>query len=276
MVKSMLLKGEQIQKQKEELETVLQNQSYKHSDMVKLEQQIEEMRLKLDIHLFAKDQQIGELQKEILSTQMKSTTIKQWIEELKDKFSTEIKLLSDSNVNLQTQCKALQDRLQVLETVEKQLKSTMTEEIEVDGVFVSGSAFTVMMSEVAKAGQNMWEMIQKRLITVMQRPYQMIQIKDQKQEDEDLNTELQTMSIDYGIALGCFQCVQSEGISPNAITYTCTKSDRDDLCPKRSLLECTHCIKCPKGARPGSFELFSADAKQVRLFRCNHQHDARC
>ena len=48
------------------------------------------------------------------------------------------------------------------------------------------------------AGHNMWEMIQKRLIIVMQRPYQMIQVRDQKLENENLTMELDNMRVNYG------------------------------------------------------------------------------
>ena len=89
----MVLTERQLQKEKVYLETILKNQSYMHEGFIKIEEQIEEMRLKLDINLFAKDKQIGELQKDISSTQMKSTTIKQWIEELKDKFTIELRVL---------------------------------------------------------------------------------------------------------------------------------------------------------------------------------------
>ena len=75
--------------------------------------------------------------------------------------------------------------------------SSDSNEIEVDGVFVSSTTFTSMMEEVAQAGHSMWDMIQKRMLTVMQRPYQMIQIKDQKQEDEALSMELEEIKLKY-------------------------------------------------------------------------------
>ena len=62
---------------------------------------------------------IGELNKEIATTQIKSSSVKQWIEEMKEKFTGELKILSDHNVQLQTSCSALQNRIIVLETVEK-------------------------------------------------------------------------------------------------------------------------------------------------------------
>ena len=121
---------------------------------------------------------------------------------MKEKFTRELKILSDNNVELQIFCNALQNKITVLETVEKK---SISDEIEVDGVFVSGTTFSSMMSEVAQAGHNMWEMIQKRLITVMQRPYPMIEIRDQKQEEENLSMELDGIKLNYDRDCCCKQ-----------------------------------------------------------------------
>ena len=59
--------------------------------------------------------------------------------------------------------------------MESQLKNSMTKDVEVDGIFMSDKFFNTMMSEVITKGQKIWEEIQQRLLTVMQRPYQMFQ-----------------------------------------------------------------------------------------------------
>lgn len=46
----------------------------------------------------------------------------------------------------------------------------MTEDVEVDGIFVSDKFFNNMIGDVATTGQNIWEMIQQSLVIVIQRP----------------------------------------------------------------------------------------------------------
>ena len=167
LLKSMLRKEKQLQKDKRELQTALETQSFKTEDFRKLEEQIEGIRQMVDTKMVERDQQIGVLNKEIETTEIKSSSVKQWIEEMKEKFTPELGILKDHNIQLQISCSALKNRVLVLEIVEKQLMNSESEEIEVDGVFVSSAAFTNMMDEVAQAGHNMWDMIQRRLLTVM-------------------------------------------------------------------------------------------------------------
>ena len=57
LLKSLLRKERQLQKDKRELQSALESQSFKNADFIKLEEQIEEIRQKMDTQLVAKDQQ---------------------------------------------------------------------------------------------------------------------------------------------------------------------------------------------------------------------------
>ena len=43
------------------------------------------------------------------------------------------------------------------------------------------------------AGQSMWEVIQQRLVTVIQRPYQMFNIRENTEEDENLSLQIEQL-----------------------------------------------------------------------------------
>lgn len=131
--------------------------------------------------------------------QLQCQTIKQWIDELRDKFMMELSVLSENNMTLQTSCNLLQERLRVLSSVKQQLKSSMIDDVEVDGIFVSNTIFDTMISDVVDAGEKMWEMIRKRLLTVMQRPFQMFQLKDEEQslalEIDSIKQQLESLQL---------------------------------------------------------------------------------
>ena len=76
---------------------------------------------------------------------MRFQTIKEWIDELKDKVSAEIQFVAGTNVELQTQNAILQSRLSVLKSVEDQLKESV-EDIEVEGTFVTTSDLSELAS----------------------------------------------------------------------------------------------------------------------------------
>lgn len=177
----------------------MQNQAYKAHKFVSLEADIEALKQKVDIKIAEKDMQIAELKKDVTFNQLQCQTIKQWIDELRDKFMMELSVLSENNMTLQTSCNLLQERLRVLSSVKQQLKSSMIDDVEVDGIFVSNTIFDTMISDVVDAGEKMWEMIRKRLLTVMQRPFQMFQLKDEEQslalEIDSIKQQLESLQL---------------------------------------------------------------------------------
>lgn len=119
------------------------------------------------------------------------------MDEDKNRFMTELNVLSDNNIALQTNCSVLQERLRVLSSVERHLKNSMTEDVEVDGIFVSNKFFNTMMSEVITKGQKIWEEIQQRLVTVIQRPYQMFQLQDKTEEEDAMSLEMESIKAKF-------------------------------------------------------------------------------
>ena len=88
------------------------------------------------------------------------STIVQWIDELKSKFVAELQILSEENTTLHVNCQVLQDRLKVLEWVEKQLHSSLEdEEVDVEGIFFSNTDVAKMTFELMEVEQSMWDMI---------------------------------------------------------------------------------------------------------------------
>lgn len=67
--------------------------------------------------------------------------------------------MSDHNIEVKTSCSVLQDRLKVLEVVERQLKNSLGDEVEVDGIFLSNAYFNSMIHEVVESGESVWDMI---------------------------------------------------------------------------------------------------------------------
>ena len=65
--------------------------------------------------------------------------------------------------------------------------------MEVDGIFISNDLFNTMIQDVVTAGQSMWEVIQQRLVTVIQRPYQMFNIRENTEEDENLSLQIEQL-----------------------------------------------------------------------------------
>lgn len=114
----VILSENKLQMEKTEIEGFLRKQTDKQQNYVQLESDIEEIRTKVQNMLQAKDDEIVAL-KDLPLSQLKSTTIKQWINEMKDRFMTELAVLSDNTMELQTSCGVLQERLRILELVER-------------------------------------------------------------------------------------------------------------------------------------------------------------
>lgn len=114
----VILSENKLQMEKTEIEGFLRKQTDKQQNYVQLESDIEEIRTKVQNMLQAKDDEIVAL-KDLPLSQLKSTTIKQWINEMKDRFMTELAVLSDNNMELHTSCGVLQERLRILELVER-------------------------------------------------------------------------------------------------------------------------------------------------------------
>lgn len=115
----VILSENKLQMEKTEIEGFLRKQTDKQQNYVQLESDIEEIRTKVQNMLQAKDDEIVALKKDLSLSQLKSTTIKQWIDEMKERFMTELAVLSDNTMELQTSCGVLQERLRILELVER-------------------------------------------------------------------------------------------------------------------------------------------------------------
>lgn len=158
---------------------------------------MEEKKFRLDGVLQDKDNELQQMRKQLSNAQLTSTTVKQWLDEDKNRFFQELNVLAENNVVLKTSCNVLQERLRVLHSVEQQLKESLTEDVEVDGIFISHKFFDTMMADIVTKGQNMWEMIQQRLVTVIQRPYQMFQLRDKTEEEQNLHLELVNVKAEF-------------------------------------------------------------------------------
>ena len=137
----------------------LTESSSKQKNFVQLISDIEDLRVKVDGILQGKDNDIQELKKQLSNAQLRSDTVKQWIDEDKNRFVQELNTLAENNIVLQTSCQVLQERLKILESVERQMRMSVTEDIEVNGIFVSNTLFDSMMEDIVNAGQSMWEAI---------------------------------------------------------------------------------------------------------------------
>lgn len=183
----------QLQKQNRELENALKDSFSEQECFFKLESNLHNMKIRVDEVLLQKQNDIQDMRKQLANAQLRTATVKQWLEEDKNRFVQELNVLAESNVVLQTSCSVLQERLRVLTSVEKQLKESLADDVEVDGIFMCNNFFDTMMQDVVTAGQRVWEMIQQRLVTVIQRPYQMFQIKDNTVEEQNLSLELDSI-----------------------------------------------------------------------------------
>ena len=95
-------------------------------------------------------------------------------------FIIELNVLLEDNARLQVDCGVLNARLKVLEDVERHMKSSVdTDEVEVEAILMPKSNLIELMDEVLEIGQKIWHSIQKRMLVIMQKPYQMFQLKDQ-------------------------------------------------------------------------------------------------
>lgn len=127
------------------------------------------------------------LNKEVADTDLKASTVTQWIKELKDTFVNESTVLSKDNAALKVNCGVLTERLKVLEDVKKQLKSSVdADELDVDVVFLPKADLTNLMNDVIETGEQIWQSIQKRMLVIMQKLYQMFQIKDESESEANL------------------------------------------------------------------------------------------
>ena len=110
-------------------------------------------------------------------------TIKEWLDELKEKFFGELQNVMDSNSELQAQNEILQSRLTVLNSVENQLKESV-EDIEVEGTIITTSDLSELAKNVNAKSQTLWENIKSRLMHVMQRPYQLFSVREVSEEEQ--------------------------------------------------------------------------------------------
>ena len=98
-----------------------QDEKVKTTNFDKLVQDVKELREFFKVEVRAKEEQILVLNKEVADTDLKASTVTQWIQELKNTFVNELTILSKDNVALKVNCGVLTERLKVLEDVEKQL-----------------------------------------------------------------------------------------------------------------------------------------------------------
>lgn len=106
---------------------------------------------------------------------------------MKDTFVNESTVLSKDNAALKVNCGVLTERLKVLEDVKKQLKSSVdADELDVDVVFLPKADLTNLMNDVIETGEQIWQSIQKRMLVIMQKLYQMFQIKDESESEANL------------------------------------------------------------------------------------------
>ena len=183
----------QLKDQNRELRDSLTEISSKKQNFTHMVSDIDEMKHMIDVKLQERDCDVQELKKQLSTSQLRTATVKQWIEEDKGRFVQELNVLAENNVVLQTSCQVLQERLRILSSVEQQLKASVSEEVEVDGIFISNDLFNTMIQDVVNAGQSMWEVIQQRLVTVIQRPYQMFNIRENTEEDENLSLHIEQL-----------------------------------------------------------------------------------
>ena len=102
------------------------------------------------------------LNKQVVDTDLKASTIIQWIQELKDTFVNELIVLSEENVALKVNCGILTERLKVLEDVEKQLKGSVeADELDVDAVFLPKADVTELMNDVVETGNKFGNQFRK-------------------------------------------------------------------------------------------------------------------
>ena len=130
---------QQLHTKKTELVAALHSSTSKQVSFFKLESDIEQMKNKITEVIQVKDDEIQDVKKQLANAQLKSSTVKQWLDEDKNRFMTELNVLLDNNIALQTSCSVLQERLRVLSTMEKKLKNSMSEDVEVDGIFVANN-----------------------------------------------------------------------------------------------------------------------------------------
>lgn len=188
--RAMQFKEDRLMHQIERLEDEMKIQVEKNRGYDKLFQDYTAIRNSYKKDMDDKDQLILELQKEVIKTQLTTTTVSEWIAELKDRFMSELAVLSDYNLTLEVNCQALRDRLEVLQAVEKQLQSNLEdEEVNVEGIFLSNVEFNELSGRIVEVGQNIWDNIKKRLLTIMQKPYQMFQVKDVSEQAAALKVQ---------------------------------------------------------------------------------------
>ena len=115
----------QLQTQNKELNDALKESSCKQENFVQLTVDLQEMRGRIDDMLHQKHEEIQDVKKQLHNAQLRTATVKQWIEEDKNRFVQELNILAENNVVLQTNCQVLQERLNLLKAVEEQIKAAV-------------------------------------------------------------------------------------------------------------------------------------------------------
>ena len=115
------------------LVSLYQHEKLKNEHFDKILEDVNKMRQLLQTEIQTKDEQIVNLSKDFEEVGVKASTVKQWIEELKDRFIIELNVVSEDNARLQVDCGMLNARLKVLEDGERRMKSSIDiDEVEVD------------------------------------------------------------------------------------------------------------------------------------------------
>ena len=121
-----------------------QHEKFKNEHFDKILEDVDKMRQLLQTEIQTRDKQIANLSKDVAKVGVKASTIKQWIEELKDRFIIELNVLLEDNARLQVDCGMLNDRLKVLEDVERHMKSSIDSyEVDVEAVLMPKANLTV-------------------------------------------------------------------------------------------------------------------------------------
>ncbi|MCO5595853.1 hypothetical protein L7F22_049904 [Adiantum nelumboides] len=129
-----------------------------------------------------RDLEIKSKENELLSVQLQESqlqfqTVKEWLQEFKEQFFSELKVIADSNSELQIENLLLNNRLQMLQSVEEQLKESV-EDIKVEGTFIKSSDLLQLTDDLSAHSQTLWENMKARLMQVLQKPYQLFAVKE--------------------------------------------------------------------------------------------------
>ena len=142
-----------------------------------LSAQINQIRMSVLKDLELKGKEAENVSTQLQEAQSKFQTIREWMDELKEQFFSELNNVSDKNAELQSENIVLHNRLEVLKSVEQQLLESV-EDIEVEGTFITSSDLMQLSADLTVKSQNLWDNIKSRMMPVMQRPYQMFSMKE--------------------------------------------------------------------------------------------------